>query len=169
MSKVYSNVRSFSQSLGRAATCLIALFICAAGAGAGAVATPDREKITPNTRTAGDRGSDALFRVHEYNVFEAPAVYKTSTTRNNSSLIGSLFATTTVAEVQNDSTQNITQSGYYRITVRGGDGGSGTYASGGSGATVGATFLLQAGDVLTRVTGAVGDNGQFSSSGGGGS
>ncbi|MBA3694353.1 MAG: hypothetical protein H0W77_13100, partial [Acidobacteria bacterium] len=60
-----------------------------------------------------------------------------------------------------NATQTITQTGNYRLTVRGGDGGNGSFSSssskkGGSGATVAATFALQAGDTLTLVTGGAG-------------
>jgi hypothetical protein len=68
-----------------------------------------------------------------------------------------------------DTTQNITQTGYYRITVRGADGGNNTRAGGGSGATVAATFLLQASDVLTLVTGIAGGiAATYAGAGGGG-
>jgi hypothetical protein len=76
-----------------------------------------------------------------------------------------------VAQAQTDTTQNITQTGSYRITVRGADGGNTTTgrANGGSGATVAATFSLQAGDVLTLVTGIAGGTSAFDGGGGGGS
>lgn len=68
-----------------------------------------------------------------------------------------------------DTTQNITQTGSYRITVRGADGGNTNLGTkGGSGASVAATFALQAGDVLTLVTGIAGSNGGGSSDFGGG-
>lgn len=69
-----------------------------------------------------------------------------------------------------DTTQNITQTGNYRITVRGADGGEGFFGAvkGGSGATVAATFELQAGDVLTLVTGVAGGNDNFGGGSGGG-
>lgn len=60
-----------------------------------------------------------------------------------------------------DTTQNITQAGNYRITVRGANGGNSSdgLVLGGSGATVAATFALQSGDALTLVTGIAGSNG----------
>jgi hypothetical protein len=74
-----------------------------------------------------------------------------------------------IAQAQTDTTQNITQSGFYRITVRGADAGRSDFTSGGSGARLEATFALQAGDVLTRVTGITGGRGLFGGGGGGGS
>ena len=80
-----------------------------------------------------------------------------------------LFICCAAAQGQTDTTQNITQLGDYPITVRGADGGYDTYGKGGSGATVAATFSLQPGDVLTRVTGIAGRPAQDGMSGGGGS
>lgn len=69
--------------------------------------------------------------------------------------------------VTGDTMQNVTQTGSYRITVRGADGGnSAPLNKGGGGATVAATFAFQAGDALTLVTGVAGDYG--SSNGGAG-
>ena len=94
----------------------------------------------------------------------------------NASVANAFQATVSRLELltPSDTTQNITQTGYYRITVRGAEGGN-SYngrASGGSGATVAATFLLQAGDVLKVVTGIAGSNGAtgygVSAAGGGG-
>ncbi len=68
-----------------------------------------------------------------------------------------------------DTIFSVTQTGNYRITVRGADGGDGRFETGGSGASIAATFALQAGDVLTLVTGLVGSASRFASGGGGGS
>ena len=81
------------------------------------------------------------------------------------------FVAAIAAQAQTDTTQTITQTGNYRITVRGADGGRETFNSitGGSGATVSASFALQAGDSLNLVTGVAGGAAQNGGGGGGGS
>ncbi len=70
-----------------------------------------------------------------------------------------------------DTTFNVTQTGSYIITVRGADGGNGNgnavLGGGGSGASIAATFALQAGDMLTLVTGLAGGSGNGGGGGGG--
>jgi hypothetical protein len=72
---------------------------------------------------------------------------------------------------QAQSTFTVTQTGSYRITVRGADGGNGNgnavLSGGGSGASIAATFALQAGDMLTLVTGLAGGSGNGGGGGGG--
>jgi hypothetical protein len=76
-----------------------------------------------------------------------------------------LFGVSVDAKAQSG-TQIITLPGNYRITVRGADGGS-DYTHGGSGATVAATFALQASDRLTGVSGIQGAGGKGGGGGGG--
>jgi hypothetical protein len=103
MSKQYSITRSFSQSIGRAATCLVALFIFTAMAGAAThtVDTPDTKSV-PNTRTIGNRGAltDTLFRVQEYEVFGAATVYDTLTAVNDPKPV-TIFSPTATFPVTN--------------------------------------------------------------------
>jgi uncharacterized repeat protein (TIGR01451 family) len=87
MSKQYSIIRSFSQTIGRAAACLVALFIFTAMAGAAiyTVDTPHTKSVS-NTRTVGNQGTltDTLFRAYEYEVFGETTFYNTLTAINYS-------------------------------------------------------------------------------------
>ena len=85
MRKVYSNIRSFSQSIGRATACLVALYIFAVMAGAAGTYTPATlgTKSTSNARKDGNRAADTFFRVREYNVFDPALFYPISTAINN--------------------------------------------------------------------------------------
>lgn len=60
-------------------------------------------------------------------------------------------------------------SGQITITLRGGDGGNGSNTAGGEGATVTATFNVNAGDIIRYVVGEAGNTHNGSSAGGGGS
>ncbi len=79
---------------------------------------------------------------------------------------GTLVEVVNVSGAQTGS-YTVTEDGRVDITVTGGDGGNGSSTNGGQGATVTATFDLNAGDVIEFVVGDAGNNGTSSGGGGG--